>query len=201
MSRSASAAPRSPATVENRANISQLLPTWLKIAAFVYWLMSWVTRNVPKAPEPLACMRRSGMTSRAKWASFSISHRSCRSSGPRGPALMLFWLSVTGAPAAVVSGLVFSSNAISSPWWWVGAQVGPSSTDSNLAERGSSLQHEERQVIHRSGLFVVGVEGQEGQSGGGAGDDLRHQIRPQRRPGEDVHHGTGEGDRRVEGAT
>ncbi|MCU1699719.1 MAG: hypothetical protein JWR34_5782 [Mycobacterium sp.] len=33
--RSASAAPRSPATVENLANISQLLPTWLKIAAFV----------------------------------------------------------------------------------------------------------------------------------------------------------------------
>jgi hypothetical protein len=28
---------------------------------------------------------------------------------------MLFWLSVTGAPAAVVSGLVFSSNAITSP--------------------------------------------------------------------------------------
>ena len=24
------------------------------------------------------------------------------------------------------------------------------------------------------GLFVVGVEGQEGQSGGGAGDELRH---------------------------
>ena len=28
------------------------------------------------------------------------------------------------------------------------------------------------------GLFVVGVEGQEGQSGGGAGDDLRQQIHP-----------------------
>src|SRR6185295_9970555 len=74
MSRSASAAPRSPATVENRANISQLLPTWLKIAAFVYREMSWVTRNVPKAPEPLACMRRSGMTSRAKWATRAGAH-------------------------------------------------------------------------------------------------------------------------------
>jgi hypothetical protein len=51
------------------------------------------------------------------------------------------------------------------------------------------------------GLFVVGVEGQEGHSGGGAGDDLRHQVHPQRRPGEDLHHGTGEGDRRVERAT
>src|ERR1700736_6823810 len=39
----------------------------------------------------------------------------------------------------------------SSPWWWVGVRVGPSSTYSNLAERGSSLQHEERQVIHRYG--------------------------------------------------
>src|SRR6202171_5821559 len=52
-----------------------------------------------------------------------------------------------------------------------------------------------------SGLFVVGVEGQEGQSGGGARRDLRHQIHPQRRPREDSHRGTGEGDRRVERAT
>ena len=37
----------------------------------VYRVMSWVTVKVPKAPEPLACMRRSGMTSRSKWASFS----------------------------------------------------------------------------------------------------------------------------------
>ena len=32
----------------------------------------------------------------------------------------VFWLFATGAPAAVVRGLVFSSNAISSPLWCVG---------------------------------------------------------------------------------
>src|SRR3546814_651027 len=75
--------------------------------------MSWVTLNVPKAPEPLACMRRSGMTSRSKWASFSRNHRSWSSIGPRGPAVMLSWLLVTGAPAAVVSGLVLSWGVVS----------------------------------------------------------------------------------------
>ena len=102
MSRSASAAPRSPATVVKRANISVFLPTFEKIAARVYFVMSWVTVKVPNAPEPLACMRRSGMTSRTKLASFSLSHTSCDSSGPRGPAVRLFWLSGTGAPNWVV---------------------------------------------------------------------------------------------------
>ena len=106
MSRSASAAPRSPATVVKRANISVFLPTALKIFARVYRVMSLVTVNVPKAPEPLACMRRSGMISRLRLASFSISHTSCISSGPRGPAVMLFWLSTTGAPKAVVNGVL-----------------------------------------------------------------------------------------------
>ncbi len=49
--------------------------------------MSCVTVKVPKAPEPLACMRRSGMISRLRLASFSISQTSCISSGPRGPAV------------------------------------------------------------------------------------------------------------------
>ena len=62
--------------------------------------MSCVTVNVPKAPEPLACMRRSGITSRSKWASFSINQMSCSSAGPRGPAVWMFWLSTTGAPVA-----------------------------------------------------------------------------------------------------
>jgi len=78
------------------------LPTWEKIAARVYLVMSWVTVKVPNAPEPLACMRRSGITSRTKLASFSWSHTSCASSGPRGPAVRLFWLSGTGAPKSVV---------------------------------------------------------------------------------------------------
>src|SRR3546814_17019607 len=86
MSRSASAAPRSPATVVKRANISVFLPTFEKIAARVYLLMSLVTVKVPTAPEPLACMRRSGLTSRTQLASFSLSHASCDSYGPRGPA-------------------------------------------------------------------------------------------------------------------
>src|SRR5882757_2519795 len=62
--------------------------------------MSWVTVKVPWAPEPLACMRRSGITSRAKGASFSISHTSCNSAGPRGPAVWMLRLSVTGVPDA-----------------------------------------------------------------------------------------------------
>jgi len=69
--------------------------------------MSCVTVKVPNAPEPLACMRRSGMTSRFRLASFSMSQTSCMSSGPRGPADRLFWLSATGAPKAVVRGVLF----------------------------------------------------------------------------------------------
>src|ERR1700712_2382577 len=103
MSRSASAAPRSPATVEKRANISVFLPIAEKIAARVYLVMSWVTVKVPNAPDPFACMRRSGITSRSKWASFSRNHTSSSSAGPRGPAVRMFWLSTTGAPKTVVS--------------------------------------------------------------------------------------------------
>src|SRR5690554_3019210 len=82
--------------------MSVFLPTFSKILARVYWVMSLVTVKVPNAPEPLACMRRSGITSRTKLASFSWSHTSCESSGPRGPAVRLFWLSGTGAPNWVV---------------------------------------------------------------------------------------------------
>src|SRR5690625_2028062 len=102
MSRSASAAPRSPATVLKRANISVFLPTSLKMLARVYWVMSLVTVKVPKAPEPLACMRRSGITSRTKLASFSFSQVACAKSGPRGPAVRLSRLVVTGVPALAV---------------------------------------------------------------------------------------------------
>src|SRR5690625_3932195 len=84
------------------ANISVSLPTSEKIEARVYLLMSFVTVNVPKAPEPLACMRRSGITSRTKLASFSFSQVSWAKSGPRGPAVRLSRLVVTGAPALVV---------------------------------------------------------------------------------------------------
>src|ERR1700680_5019228 len=65
--------------------------------------MSWVTVKVPWAPQPLACMRRSGITSRSKCAIFSISQMSCSSAGPRGPAVMMLVLSATGAPVALVN--------------------------------------------------------------------------------------------------
>src|SRR6202022_3914382 len=65
--------------------------------------MSWVTVKGPYAPQPLACMRRSGITSRSKCAIFSISQMSCSSAGPRGPAVMMLVLSATGAPVALVN--------------------------------------------------------------------------------------------------
>ncbi|KAL7699147.1 hypothetical protein N2W54_004099 [Lotmaria passim] len=103
MSRSRSGAPFSPATVEKRTNMSVFLPTSEKIFALVYCVMSCVTVKVPKAPEPLACMRRSGISSRSKWASFSSSHTSCSSVGPRRPAVIVSSLFPTGAPNSVVS--------------------------------------------------------------------------------------------------
>ena len=89
-------------TVVKRANISVCLPTFEKILARVYRVMSLVTVNVPKAPEPLACMRRSGITSRSKWASFSRNQTSCSSIGPRGPAVITLVSWATGQPATVV---------------------------------------------------------------------------------------------------
>src|SRR5271163_4400344 len=114
MSRSASAAPRSPATVEKRANIGVCLPIALKIFALVKRVMSCVTVKVPYAPQPLACIRRSGITSRSKCASFSISQMSCNSAGPRGPAVMMLVLSATGEPLALVKGFVDAM--ANSPW-------------------------------------------------------------------------------------
>src|SRR5437764_5631143 len=64
--------------------------------------MSLVTVKVPWAPQPFACMRRSGITSRSKCAIFSISQMSCSSAGPRRPAVMMLVLSATGAPVALV---------------------------------------------------------------------------------------------------
>ncbi len=55
------------------------------------------------APAPLACTTRSGMRSRSKWASLSISATSESTMGPRGPAVMLSRLLSTGAPQPVVS--------------------------------------------------------------------------------------------------
>jgi hypothetical protein len=56
----------------------------------------------PIRPAPLVCIRRSGITSRSKLVSFSISQTSCNSAGPRGPAVWMLRLSETGAPVAWV---------------------------------------------------------------------------------------------------
>src|SRR5438270_261905 len=50
-------------------------------------------------------MRRSGITSRSKCASFSISQMSWSKAGPRGPAVMMLVLSATGDPVALVKRL------------------------------------------------------------------------------------------------
>src|SRR5260370_5373134 len=100
---SASAGPRSVGRVEKRGNICVFFPISEKIFALVYLVMSWVTVKVPKAPEPLACIRRSGITSRSKCAIFSRNQMFWSNAGPRSPAVAMFWLSSTGAPNAVVS--------------------------------------------------------------------------------------------------
>ncbi|MNC69515.1 hypothetical protein D3C75_1202150 [compost metagenome] len=46
-SRSASAAPFSPATVEKRRKTGVCLPMALNRSALLNWLMSWVTVKVP----------------------------------------------------------------------------------------------------------------------------------------------------------
>src|SRR4030081_1550634 len=99
--------------------------------------MSWVTVKAPWAPEPLACIRRSGITSRSKCASFSISQMSCSSVGPRGPAVMMLVLSATGAPVAL--GKRFDVDMTSSPWvgWGGGCEeflAGPGRAPDHAAE-------------------------------------------------------------------
>src|ERR1700743_600612 len=116
MSRSASAAPRSPATVEKRANIGVALPISEKILALVYLVISCVTAKVPKAPAPLACIRRSGITSRSKCAIFSINHTFSSKAGPRLPAVLIFWLSSTGAPNACVSFFIILLSFVLGYW-------------------------------------------------------------------------------------
>src|SRR3546814_5470898 len=111
--------------------------------------MSWVTVKVPKAPEPLACMRRSGITWRTKLPSVSCSHTSCDSSGPRGPAGRLSWLLGTGAPNWVVrwvglglsDGLLMAlapdvvANAQASPIAWKGEIERRERIDGTAGER------------------------------------------------------------------
>ncbi len=68
-----SADPSSPATVENRANISVFFPGCRKSALVHLGVSaSSKTSKVPWAPEPLAWTTRSGTRSRLNWAIFWI---------------------------------------------------------------------------------------------------------------------------------
>src|SRR5258705_10388360 len=72
-------------------------------------------------------MRRSGITSRWKWASFSSSQTSCNRAGPRDPAVWMLKLSVTGVPDAWDSGGRLGWAFIDGPPWavvWVVLTVG-----------------------------------------------------------------------------
>ena len=88
--------------MENLTKTSVSLPTSEKRLAFVKRVMSLVTVNLPNAPDPLACMRLSGMTSLSKWAIFSRNHASWSIIGPRGPAVNEFSALGTGAPFLLV---------------------------------------------------------------------------------------------------
>src|SRR6266436_2462120 len=105
--------------------------------------MSWVTVNVPCAPQPLACMRRSGITSRSKCANFSISQMSCRSAGPRRPAVMLLVLSATGDPVAFAPQEVAGGIRAVNLEAFIGAAV---------------RRHQPHVVEHRAGVEQFGIE-------------------------------------------
>src|SRR3954468_2904398 len=161
MSRSASAAPRSPATVEKRANMGVCLPTALKIFALVKRVMSCVTVKVPWAPQPFACIRRSGITSRSKCASFSISQMSCKSAGPRRPAVMMLVLSTTDTPAALVKCFVVD---MKDSLGWEGRGLGGWC----LAGPGRGADHLAEILGPEGGIFVgehIGVDVAEGRLG------------------------------------
>src|ERR1700731_1599983 len=149
ISRSASAAPRSPATVEKRANIGVCLPISEKIFAFVKRVMSCVTVKVPWAPQPFACMRRSGITSRSKCASFSSSQMSCNSAGPRGPAVMMLVLSATGAPFSLVKRLVCD---IKNPPPWMD---GERWANCSLSGPGGGAAHA-AEILGPEGVILIG---------------------------------------------
>src|SRR5205085_9837946 len=137
------------------------LPIALKIFALVKRVISCVTVKVPWAPQPLACMRRSGITSRSKCAIFSICQMSCSSAGPRGPAVMMLVLSATGAPVALVKTFVVDMR--SSPGWGKVRGAQPC-----LAGPGGSADHAAEMLGLERGVLVgehVGFDVAEGRLG------------------------------------
>src|SRR5260370_4587898 len=161
MSRSASAAPRSPATVEKRANIGVCLPIALKIFALVKRVISCVTVKVPWAPQPFACMRRSGIACRSKCAIFWMCQMSCSSAGPRGPAVMMLVLSAAGAGVELVKTLdVDIRNSL------VGRKVGAARMC--LAGPGRGADHAAEILRPEGGILVgehIGLDVAEGRVG------------------------------------
>jgi hypothetical protein len=87
--------------------LAPMSPVLSPIASLPLWLSVPVFAGVGYAPQPLACILRSGITSRSKCASFSISQMSWSKAGPRRPAVKMLVLSATGAPVALVNGFSF----------------------------------------------------------------------------------------------
>src|SRR6266404_4823928 len=95
-------------------------------------------------------MRRSGITSRAKCASFSISQTSCSRAGPRGPAVWMLRLSVTGVPDAWDSGgrlvsslveLLVGVGRLATDWLLYCETLGIPATQTALRQRHSCLRN------------------------------------------------------------
>src|ERR1700757_3267156 len=106
-------------------------------------------------------MRRSGITSRSKCANFSIIQTSCRSAGPRRPAVMMLVLSATGAPASVVKRLVCD---IKNPPWMDGERQ----ADWTLSRPGRGADHLAKIYRPEGGFLVgehVGIDRAEGRLG------------------------------------
>src|ERR1700674_5280715 len=137
--------------------------------------MSCVTVKVPCAPQPLACIRRSGITSRSKCASFSSSQISCSKVGPRGPAVMILVLSATGDPVALVnrfSVAIISSSVMLSLLGQVGERR-HRTVDHAEQRRADAVLLRHHGVAHAAlrlkNLLAGGGTGGEG-GGGGSGE-------------------------------
>src|SRR6202048_825649 len=94
-------------------------------------------------------MRRSGITSRSKCASFSSSQMSCNSAGPRGPAVMMLVLSATGAPFSLVKRLVCD---IKNPPPWMD---GERWANCSLSGPGGGADHA-AEILGPEGVILIG---------------------------------------------
>jgi hypothetical protein len=102
VSRTVSAEPRDPSTVENRTNTGVSRPASARNGAFVTVEALPYAWNTPCAAAPRACTARSGIRSWSKWVIFSRRWKSSSSDGPRGPAFNEWSVSESRRPCAVV---------------------------------------------------------------------------------------------------